>query len=55
MALQGSGRISFSDIRNEFGTPQNNNIGAYRVSETYGAMFGNLPLDNGIPQIGRIN
>ena len=54
MALQGSGRISFSDIRNEFGTPRNNNIGAYRVSETYGAMS-NLPLDNGIPQSGRIN
>ena len=54
MALQGSGRISFSDIRNEFGTPRNNNIGAYRVSETYGAMS-NLPLDDGIPQSGRIN
>jgi hypothetical protein len=55
MALQGPGnRISFSDIRNEFGTPRNNNIGAYRVSETYGAMS-NLPLDNGIPQSGRIN
>ena len=54
MALQGSGRISFSDIRNEFGTPRDNNIGAYRISETYGAMS-NLPLDNGIPQSGRIN
>ena len=54
MALQGSGRKSFSDIRNEFGTPRDNNIGAYRVSETYGAMS-NLPLDNGIPQSGRIN
>ena len=55
MALQGPGnKISFSDIRNEFGTPRDNNIGAYRVSETYGAMS-NLPLDNGIPQSGRIN
>jgi len=55
MALQGPGnKISFSDIRNEFGTPRDNNIGAYRVSETYGAMS-NLPLDDGIPQSGRIN
>ena len=54
MALQGSGTISFSQIANEFGLPPGRNIGAYRVSETYGAMT-NMPLDDGVPQSGRIN
>jgi hypothetical protein len=50
MALQASGQpISFGDIINEFGVPPNRNLGAYRVSETYGKLS-NLPLDTGIPQ-----
>ena len=53
MALQGSGQISFGQISAEFGTPPGKNLGAYRVSETYGAMS-NLPLDTGIPQSGQI-
>ena len=52
--LQGSGnRISFGQISAEFGLPPGKNIGAYRVSETYGAMS-NIPLDIGIPQSGQI-
>jgi hypothetical protein len=54
MTLQGSGTISFSQISNEFGLPPRRNLGAYRVSETYGAMT-NMPLDDGIPQSGRIS
>mgnify|MGYP003111010443 CR=1 FL=1 len=53
MALQGSGPISFGQIQSEFGLPSGKNLGAYRVSETYGAMS-NLPLDSGIPQSGQI-
>lgn len=53
MALQGSGQISFGQISAEFGLPPGKNIGAYRVSETYGAMS-NIPLDPGIPQSGTI-
>ena len=53
MALQGSGQISFSQIQSEFGLPPGRNLGAYRVSETYGVMS-NLPLDTGIPQSGQI-
>ena len=44
MALQSSGAISYSDIKNEFGDPTNKNIGAYRVSQNVGEMSG-LPLD----------
>ena len=54
MTLQGSGTIRFSDITNEFGTPPNRNIGAYRVSESFSGLT-NMPLDDGIPQSGRIN
>jgi hypothetical protein len=54
MTLQGSGTIRFSDITNEFGTPPNRNIGAYRVSESFSGLR-NMPLDDGIPQSGRIN
>ena len=53
MALQGSGEISFGQISAEFGMPSGKNLGAYRVSETYGAMS-NIPLDPGIPQSGEI-
>ena len=49
MALQGSGQISFGQISAEFGLPFGKNIGAYRVSETYGDMS-DIPLDIGIPQ-----
>ena len=54
MALQSSGQqISFGNIVTEFGTPTNKNIGAYRVSETIGALS-NMPLDTGVPQTGQI-
>lgn len=51
--LQSSGRISFSQIRNEFGTPSGNRIGGYRVNENIGSL-NNLPLDNGVPKSGTI-
>ena len=54
MALQSSGAISYSDIKNEFGDPTNKNIGAYRVSQNVGEMSG-LPLDTGIPKTGAIS
>ena len=59
MALQSSGQISFSNIINEFGQPPGKNIGAYRVSQSVGALS-NLGLDNNnslnatIPQSGTI-
>lgn len=53
MTLQSSGQISFSDIAREFGTPSGRNLGAYRVSQSYGSLS-NLPLDEGIPQSGEI-
>ena len=53
MALQGSGTISFGQISSEFGMPPGKNLGAYRVSETYGSMQ-NLPIDTGVPQSGQI-
>jgi hypothetical protein len=53
MALQNSGAISFSNIKDEFGLPPNKNLGAYRVSETYGELQ-SLPLDSGIPKSGQI-
>ena len=53
MALQSTGTISFSNIANEFGTPNGNNLGAYRVSENRGSLT-NLPLDDTIPQSGEI-
>ena len=53
MALQSTGTISFSNIANEFGTPNGNNLGAYRVSENRGSLT-NLPLDTSIPQSGEI-
>jgi len=59
MALQSSGTISFSNIINEFGQPPGKNLGAYRVSQSVGALS-NLGLDNNdslnatIPQSGTI-
>ena len=59
MALQSSGQISFSNIINEFGQPPGKNLGAYRVSQSVGALS-NLGLDNNnslnatIPQSGTI-
>ena len=53
MTLPSSGQLNFSDITNEFGTPPNNNLGAFRVSENHGSLS-NLPLDNTIPQSGEI-
>ena len=45
MALQASGTpIKFSEIAAEFGTPTDNKLGAYRVSENVGTLSG-LPLD----------
>ena len=49
MALQSSGAISYSDIKDEFGEPNDKNIGAYRVSKNIGELS-SLPLDTGIPQ-----
>ena len=45
--------LSFSEIANEFGTPPNKNLGAYRVSQTFGALS-SQPLDSGIPQSNQI-
>lgn len=46
--------LSFSEISNEFGTPSNKNLGAYRVNGTYGSLS-NQPLDTGIPKSGSIS
>ena len=58
MTLQNSGNpISFGQIKNEFGLPPNNNIGAYRVSFSntdVGGSLSGLPLDDGVPQSGTI-
>tara|TARA_Y100000004_G_C8952792_1_gene429380 strand:+ start:1330 stop:2454 length:1125 start_codon:yes stop_codon:yes gene_type:complete len=37
--------ISFTDIKNEFGMPPDQNLGAYRMSKNYGSLS-NLALDN---------
>lgn len=52
MALQASGSISFSQIANEFGSPPNNSLGAYRLTRTVGDLT--RPLDDGIPTSGSI-
>ena len=54
MALPTSGSISFTQIRNEFGGPPGNNLGAYRISQSVGTLS-NRPLDDGIPQSGAIS
>jgi len=53
MALQSSGQITFTNIRDEFGESTNNKLGSYRVSQNIGDMT-NLPLDDGIPSSGQI-
>jgi len=53
MTLQSTGQITFSNITNEFGTPSNSNLGAFRVSENHGSLS-NIPLDSNIPQTGEI-
>jgi hypothetical protein len=53
MSLQSSGQISFSQIANEFGYPNKNQFGSYRVTANVGSLS-NLPLDTGIPQSGQI-
>jgi len=53
MTLQSTGQITFSNITNEFGSPSNNNLGAFRVSENHGSLS-NIPLDSNIPQTGEI-
>ena len=45
MALQGSGQISYSNITDEFGSPGNGGLGAFRVTESVGGLS-NLGLDN---------
>lgn len=57
MTLQNSGSISFGQIRNEFGLPPGNNLGAYRVNYSNtgeGGSLSGLPLDDGVPQSGTI-
>ena len=57
MTLQNSGRITFGQIRNEFGMPPGKNLGAYRVSYSNtgeGGSLSGLPLDDGVPQSGTI-
>ena len=55
MALQGSGRIKYSEIIAEFGTPTNGGLGEYRLSggEDVGSLT-DIPLDIGIPTSGEI-
>lgn len=55
MALQSSGQIEASDIRDEFGATNGTSVrfGDYRVSQTVSGLT-NMPLDAGIPQSGPI-
>ena len=55
MALQGSGRIKYSQIIAEFGTPTNGGLGEYRLSggEEVGSLT-DIPLDVGVPTSGEI-
>ena len=54
MTIKSSGSsLSFTEISNEFGTPPNKNLGAYRVDENIGSLS-ELALDSGIPQSGQI-
>ena len=53
MTIKASGSsLSFSEIATEFGTPPNKNLGAYRVSQTVGALT--KTLDTNIPPSGTI-
>jgi hypothetical protein len=47
-----TGQISFLEITQEFGTPPNKNIGAFRVNQTIGDRT--WPLDTGVPSSGTI-
>lgn len=51
--VNSSGTLRMSTFFDVFGQPPGKNLGAYRVSETYGHLSG-LPLDEGIPQSGTI-
>jgi len=59
MTITTSGRIAFSDIMEEFGTPsegfsgvpEKDSIGAFRISENVGSLT-NLPIDIGVPRSG---
>ena len=58
MALQGSGTISFSQIRAEFGNG-NNRLGQYRRDDSAfdnknNGSLTNMPLDDGVPVSGEI-
>ena len=66
MAIKGSGPISFSDIKKEFGDSNGNasgvSLGKYRVGQRYGELGdgdsqfpSGMPLDEGIPQSGAIS
>ena len=50
MTIKSSGSsLSFTEISNEFGSPPNKNLGAYRVDTNIGSLS-ELALDSGIPQ-----
>lgn len=53
MPTPSTGELSFNAIQTEFGQPSGKNLGAYRVSATFGHLS-NLPLDNGVPQSNQI-
>tara|TARA_B100000131_G_scaffold315580_1_gene354254 strand:+ start:344 stop:1405 length:1062 start_codon:yes stop_codon:yes gene_type:complete len=53
MTLQSSGSISFTQIATEFGYPNDNKFGNYRIEQDVGEL-GELPLDVNIPQTGQI-
>ena len=58
MALQGSGEISFGEIRAEFGNG-NNRLGQYRRDDSSfdndnNGSLTNMPLDDGVPTSGEI-
>jgi len=62
MTIKSSGSsLSFSEITAEFGSPKNNNLGAYRVSQTIDietdtnkSVLRNLALDNTYDSTGKI-
>lgn len=52
MPTPSTGQISFKDITDEFGTPTNSNLGAFRVSQTIAGRT--WTLDTGVPTSGQI-
>ena len=53
MAIKSSGSsLAFSEIEAEFGANGSRSLGAYRLSQSVGAL--SLPLDTGIPTSGQI-